>query len=357
MNNIELIQNIKNIYEMFEDNLSKELYLDRLNWLITGDFKYMEDIVKKSHPDFPVWNGKEEKEFINILPKNKRIIFYSAGSFSERLIPYLEAQSMHIEFCDSNSEKQKEGFHGYNVMSPEELINIKDEKSIVICTTKYAKEVEEYLLNNGILKDELIDIRPYFKCGTGDDYFYEDFLKYSEKEIFIDAGCYNLATTMDFKKVCNGLEKAYAFEPDASNYENCLKRIEKEKDNLPQVTMLPYGTWSSTTELHFNSSADGCSHIGEGESVIKTASIDEIVDKNDKITFIKMDVEGAELESLKGAKETIQRDKPKLAICIYHKPEDMVTLPLYIKQLVPEYKFYLRSYSNADNEMVLYAIP
>ena len=69
-----------------------------------------------------------------------------------------------------------------------------------------------------------------------------------------------------------------------------------------------------------------------------------------------MDVEGAELESLKGAKKIIQRDKPKLAICIYHKPEDVITLPRYIKQLVPEYKLYLRSYSNADNEMVLYAV-
>ena len=69
-----------------------------------------------------------------------------------------------------------------------------------------------------------------------------------------------------------------------------------------------------------------------------------------------MDVEGAELESLKGAKEVIKRDIPKLAICIYHKPEDVITLPLYIKELVPQYKFYLRSYSNADNEMVLYAV-
>lgn len=69
-----------------------------------------------------------------------------------------------------------------------------------------------------------------------------------------------------------------------------------------------------------------------------------------------MDVEGAELESLKGAKKIIQRDKPKMAICIYHKPEDVITLPVYIKELVPEYKFYLRSYSNADNEMVLYAV-
>ena len=70
-----------------------------------------------------------------------------------------------------------------------------------------------------------------------------------------------------------------------------------------------------------------------------------------------MDVEGAELESLKGAQKVIQRDKPKLAICIYHKPEDMVEIPLYIKELIPEYKLYIRHHSNYIFETVLYAIP
>lgn len=72
--------------------------------------------------------------------------------------------------------------------------------------------------------------------------------------------------------------------------------------------------------------------------------------------MIKMDVEGSELESLKGAKRTIQRDKPKLAICIYHKPEDMTEIPMFIKELVPEYRLYVRHHSNSDLETVLYAI-
>ena len=67
-------------------------------------------------------------------------------------------------------------------------------------------------------------------------------------------------------------------------------------------------------------------------------------------------IEGAELEALKGAKETIQRDKPKLAVCIYHRPEDMVEIPLYIKQLVPDYKLYIRHHSNTAGETVLYAV-
>lgn len=69
-----------------------------------------------------------------------------------------------------------------------------------------------------------------------------------------------------------------------------------------------------------------------------------------------MDVEGAELETLKGAKNIICRDKPKLAVCIYHKPEDMTDLPIYIKSLVPEYKLYVRHYSEEKYETILYAI-
>lgn len=353
----EIIQNFKDVYHMFEDDLSKELYLNRLAWLITDDFGYIEKIVKKSHPDMPVWSRCSEEEFVMELPCDKNIVFYGAGSFAERILPYIKEKMKNIEFCDGNREKQKSGFHGYPVMHPDEAVRSGNNKSFVICTTKYTDEVREYLLANGILQENIIDIRPYFCCGTGDEYFYENFLEFSDKEIFIDAGCCDLGTTADFFKVCKNLQKSYAFEPDAENYKKCIERMEREKDTLPEIIMLPYGTWSCKTELHFKATSDGCSHIGEGNTIIKTMPIDDIVDIADKVTFIKMDVEGAELESLKGAEKIIKRDRPKLAICIYHKPEDMITLPLYIKSLVSEYKIYLRSYSNADNEMVLYAIP
>ena len=351
-----MINKLNEIYNMLSDNLSKELYRLRVNWLMTGEHNYIKKIVELSHPDEPVWNGKNEEDFLNILPKNRRIIFYGAGTFAERLIPYIKRVPFKCEFCDVNEELQRIGFKGYNVISPQNLIDMKEDKAIIICTTKYIDDVKKYLLSNGIRKEEIIDIRPYFKCGTGDEYFNEDFLEYSDNEIFIDAGSFDLGTVIDFKKKCNTLIKAYAFEPDINNYKKCLQKLEKEENNLPETKLYQYGTWSCRTELCFDSTSDGCSHIGEGKTIIKTVAIDDLVDKNDKITFIKIDVEGAELESLKGAKKIIQRDKPKLAICIYHKPEDVITLPQYIKQLVPQYKLYLRSYSNADNEMVLYAV-
>ena len=78
-----------------------------------------------------------------------------------------------------------------------------------------------------------------------------------------------------------------------------------------------------------------------------------------------MDIEGAEMSALKGAKETIDKYKPKLAICLYHSLcfyhvplEDYWNIPLYLHRLVPEYSFYIRNDSlyNDNLQTVLYAV-
>ena len=73
-------------------------------------------------------------------------------------------------------------------------------------------------------------------------------------------------------------------------------------------------------------------------------------------TFIKMDIEGSELRALKGAEQSIHKYRPKLAISIYHRPEDIFTLPDLLLSYHPDYKFYLRHYSLGYFDTVLYAI-
>jgi hypothetical protein len=83
---------------------------------------------------------------------------------------------------------------------------------------------------------------------------------------------------------------------------------------------------------------------------------DELVNETGNI-FIKMDIEGSEMEALKGAASTIRTKKPRLAISVYHKPEDIITIPAFLQNLVPEYKFYLRHDCLVNlTETVLYAI-
>lgn len=100
---------------------------------------------------------------------------------------------------------------------------------------------------------------------------------------------------------------------------------------------------------------DSGSKIDEsGDSIIQMDSIDNICE-NEKVTYIKMDIEGSELEALRGARKVICRDKPRLGICIYHKPEDLLEIPMFIKKMVPEYKLYIRHHSPHYNETVIYA--
>ena len=75
-----------------------------------------------------------------------------------------------------------------------------------------------------------------------------------------------------------------------------------------------------------------------------------------KVTFLKMDIEGSELAALRGAERIIREQRPKLAICVYHKPEDMWEIPSFILSCHPDYKLYLRHHSMLADETVLYAV-
>lgn len=88
----------------------------------------------------------------------------------------------------------------------------------------------------------------------------------------------------------------------------------------------------------------------------KSVCIDDFVISNniEKIDFIKLDIEGAELDALNGAKKTITKYKPKLAVCLYHQNCDFYNIPLYLKELAPEYKFYFDHFSLNNWSSVLF---
>lgn len=128
----------------------------------------------------------------------------------------------------------------------------------------------------------------------------------------------------------------------------------KLKENMIHI---PIGAWDRADILSF-SLENECGEITDEEygNRIRVDRIDNIFHHDEKITFLKMDIEGAELSALYGVEETIKRDKPVLAICVYHKREDLIVIPQYIKRLVPEYKLYLRAHFPYASELVLYAI-
>lgn len=94
-----------------------------------------------------------------------------------------------------------------------------------------------------------------------------------------------------------------------------------------------------------------------GGGCIKTLTLDAVLNqREDKVTYIKMDIEGAEGAAIDGAKKIIMEDHPKLGVCIYHKEEDLWELPYKIMKEFPDYKVYIRHHSNTTIETVCYAI-
>lgn len=186
--------------------------------------------------------------------------------------------------------------------------------------------------------------------------YFNELIELSSEESFVDCGAYYGDTIIPFlKKVENKFDSIYAFEPDRKNCE-ILRRNINNCNGLQNIQIIEKGCWSEPAVLGFKSDG-GLSAFSETESdfFVEVESVDNIVGDS-RVTFIKMDIEGSELQALYGASQTILRNKPKLAICVYHKPEDLITIPQYLYQLNPNYRFYLRHHQFISWECVLYAI-
>lgn len=224
---------------------------------------------------------------------------------------------------------------------------------------EFIAAIHEQMVGLGADQNSFVDYKEWCPSTLPkEQYFDPDIIKLRENEVFVDAGVLNLGTSLRFMEECEREHipkfKIHAFEPDTISYQRCLE-IQKK---LPGVDLHLHhaGLWSEKTTLYFAEMGNGGSKITQQETgtYIDTVSLDQCV--LDKVTFIKMDIEGAELEALKGSREIIRKYRPRLAICIYHKKEDLVEIPSYIKELVPEYKLYVRHYSNVAAETVLYAV-
>ncbi len=341
-------------YSLLADDESKTTFLERVNWIITGDYSYIDKTIDRVMPGIPHRDKAGMEGLFKLIPADSHIVMYGAGTFAKRYINEFIRDGRLVAVCDSDKNKWGESLSNMTIISPNELKSNYSGCVIVVSVVDKAEEIRQYLQEQlGFDKHRIFDIEPYATMKTtGDTYFVQDIVHLGD-EVFVDDGCKNMDTSFKLASLCN-LKKVYAFEPDPQNYEICKGR----KDELnAEVVLYPYGTWDKKDTLSFSATNDGCSHITDsGETKIDVRSIDEMIPKEENVTFIKMDVEGAELNSLIGAANTIRRCKPKLAICIYHKPEDTIELLLYVYSLNPEYKFYIRHHSNYWNETVLYAL-
>ncbi|PJI09846.1 MULTISPECIES: FkbM family methyltransferase [Clostridium] len=352
----------------------------------------------------------EENNKMKFLDNDgKKLVLFGASKFGEDFYKVLENQNVVKFFCDNDSKKWGEYINDVPIISPKQLKDMKSEVKVLI-TSMYHDEIKLQLEKMGIeninyieninairfarfyrssplvMKDHINDIFKVLniledynskqiymnilmhklnldfnllysvaECNEN-QYFDEEIIKLGNREIFIDAGAYVGDTMKSFIHKTKGkFDKIYSFEPDKKNYNRLLKNI-KDSKYSDKVVPVNGGVYDKTTTLSFYDGLEGASSISDqGVKKVNVYSLDEYL-KDTPVTFIKMDVEGSEYSAIMGAKKIITKLKPKLAICVYHKIEDMWQIPLLIKSIVPEYKLYIRHYSYDMCETVCYAV-
>lgn len=196
-----------------------------------------------------------------------------------------------------------------------------------------------------------------YNLVEGNQYFPKDLIELTSKESFVDAGAYTGDTLNTFlNNVDNQFEYYYAFEPDFTNFQTLEKFVATV--NLENIKVFNAGVSFKKAKLRFKSDLVNTvksTFSEDGELEIDVDSIDNVLD-GQPVSFIKMDIEGAEFDALNGARVSIEKFKPKLAVSMYHKPDDLIKLPQLIKSMRSDYKFYLRHHLHITQELVLYAI-
>lgn len=179
-------------------------------------------------------------------------------------------------------------------------------------------------------------------------YFPEELIRPNPHEVFVDGGAFDGDT---IRSAPWNLAKVLAIEPDPIN----ASKI--RGTSRASVTLFETLLGRTTGVSRFNSSGTmAAARADNGSIEVPITSLDALIGEESP-TFIKLDVEGDELSALEGGRRTLDRCKPVMAVCIYHKPEDLWEIPLYLKEALPNHRIYLRSHAYDGFELVVYAIP
>lgn len=300
-----------------------------------------------------ITNEKEEKsieELFSQVEKKVGIIIAFRGYSPELLSPYQDKifKIINRDAYAGIAKVGDSGFFSYEWVVSNE---VQLQKLYDMLEDELSKETLAAYINQKISTD----YKYLAQVKRSNQYFEDDLINLSGDERFVDCGAYAGDTAIAFiaaleRRGYASYREIISFEPDRYNYEQLQSRM------LERHTCICAGVSDvSGGVAHFSRNNASSRVQADGEETIELESIDHYL-AGTEASFIKMDIEGMELPALKGAEETIKKWHPKLAICVYHKREDLLTIPQYISELVPSYNFYIRAYDNTAIELVLYAL-
>ena len=250
----------------------------------------------------------------------------------------------------------------YHFASPSVLLEQKDNynKAFELFEEQRSKETFVSNLNFRLSLDHTS-----LYAADKEDYFPVDIfpsLRGNSSCIYIDCGAYDGDTVRKFLLKQFGKTRIFAFEPDEYNFKKLTEFVVGLNNEISKdIYLHNVGISDTHGFFKFSSSNSMGSSLSEtGNTTIQTISLDDMLYENIKHSqdpvFIKMDIEGEEMKALQGCRNLIKEITPHLAISIYHNPDDLWRIPLYINSINSEYNFFLRQHGNDSMDLVLYAI-
>jgi FkbM family methyltransferase len=194
------------------------------------------------------------------------------------------------------------------------------------------------------------ELAPYVDNST---FYPTDLFQFGTGEVYLDGGCYTGDTIQWFiERTSNSFDRVIGFEPDPENFAALAANFAHE----PRVEVKQLGLYRDLRTLRFAQSHDRAAGLSaEGELEVQVTAIDRELGE-DRVTFVKLNIEGAELDALEGGRRSIGRWKPKLCISGYHKASHLWEVPLLMRDLCPDYKIFLRQHDGGVIESTYYAL-
>jgi len=299
-----------------------------------------------------VQSSIKKKNILDIkdIPKDSIILWAASGSPLEVKNTLEEMGYTHISYL---------AFYKYSSLElapPPFILDFEDdfkknrneyEKVFNLLNDEKSKEIFQKIINFKISFD--YNFMTGFTNNFEEQYFDKELISDIKDIVFVDGGGYIGDTIPSIIKNFPTYKKIYVIEPNHLHI-NIAKKNFKETQN---IKFIECGLSNKIVQVkEKNDDKENCRHDYEAENL---NTIDNII--NEKVDFIKLDIEGAEQDALNGAKNTIKEQTPILAICVYHKAEDWYKVPQIVLDINPNYDIYLRHYMEGIYETVMYFIP
>ena len=286
------VNSIQETYKRLQDDESKVIYIDRLNYSITQDSFYLKEMVGRVIKSKTIWQDLLKR--LIELSKNHELAIFGAGMWGNIL--YRETCKLIKWRYMIDSKPAKKAVDSIPVFSFQHFTEKYQGEYIVLSSFKNLREMKGQLQDHGISDESIIDAGSVIHQLTeGAIYFdLEELQPVREKEVFVDAGCFDAATTKRFFTWCGGKGYAYCMEPDERN----IALIRKNLGDNRNVEMVEKAVWSKTTVLSINARGNCATSVAgpdryDGWQRIEAVALDDIL-SDTGVTFIKMDIEGAE---------------------------------------------------------------